>query len=170
VHAAPGHDPHSVILFEPQSRVLVSADALWENGFGVIFQELEGEHAFDEVAETLDLIESLGPLAVIPGHGKVFTQVSQSLASARRRLDGFVLDPTKHAMHAAKVLLKFKLLELQRLRVAEFAQWASATPYFGMVHRRWFSNVDLAAWIEQLAADLVRSGAAMREGEYVLNA
>ncbi len=46
VHAAPGHDLHSVILFEPQSRTLISADALWENGFGVVFQELEGERAF----------------------------------------------------------------------------------------------------------------------------
>jgi glyoxylase-like metal-dependent hydrolase (beta-lactamase superfamily II) len=170
VHAAPGHDPHSVILFEPQSRVLISADALWENGFGVIFQELEGDHAFDEVAKTLALIESLRPLTVIPGHGKVFTEVAQSLASASRRLDGFVRDPTKHALHAAKVLLKFKLLELQRLHLAEFAQWASATPYFRLVHRRWFSDVGLADWIEQLAADLVRSGAARREGEYILNA
>ena len=32
VHAAPGHDPHSVVLFEPQTRTLVSADALWERG------------------------------------------------------------------------------------------------------------------------------------------
>src|SRR6185369_2043995 len=170
VHAAPGHDPHSVILFEPQSRVLISADALWENGFGVIFQELEGEHAFDQVARTLDLIESLRPLAVIPGHGKVFSQVAPSLAAARRRLDGFVRDPSKHALHAAKVLLKFKLLELQRLHLADFARWASATPYFGLVHRRWFSDVDLVTWIELLAADLVRSGAAMREGQYILNA
>ncbi|HXD42779.1 MAG TPA: MBL fold metallo-hydrolase [Ramlibacter sp.] len=170
VHAAPGHDPHSVVLFEPQSRVLISADALWENGFGVIFQELEGEHAFDEVARTLDLIESLRPLAVIPGHGRVFTQVGDSLASARRRLEGFVRDPAKHALHAAKVLLKFKLLELQRLDLAAFAQWASGTPYFGLVHRRWFSGVDLVTWIEQLAGDLVRSGAAMREGECIVNA
>ncbi|MEY2803912.1 MAG: hypothetical protein RL657_1248, partial [Pseudomonadota bacterium] len=34
VHAAPGHDPHSVILFQPDHGVLVSADALWEDGFG----------------------------------------------------------------------------------------------------------------------------------------
>jgi glyoxylase-like metal-dependent hydrolase (beta-lactamase superfamily II) len=170
VHAAPGHDPHSVILFEPQSRVLISADALWENGFGVIFQELEGEHAFDEVANTLDLIEALRPLSVIPGHGKVFTQVAQSLDAARRRLDGFVRNPPKHALHAAKVLLKFKLLELQRQDLAEFAQWAAATPYFCLVHRRWFADVDLVTWMEQLAGDLVRSGAALREGDYILNA
>jgi glyoxylase-like metal-dependent hydrolase (beta-lactamase superfamily II) len=170
LHAAPGHDQHSVILFEPQSRILISADALWENGFGVVFQELEGGHAFDEVAKTLDLIESLHPLAVVPGHGKVFTQVAPALANARRRLDGFVRDPAKHALHAAKVLLKFKLLELQRLRLAEFAQWTSATPYFGLVHRRWFSDINLAAWMEQLVGELVRSGAALREGEYILNA
>lgn len=170
VHAAPGHDPHAVILFEPASRTLISADALWETGFGVIFQELEGEHAFDEVAATLDLIESLSPRTVIPGHGKVFTQVDASMALARRRLDGFVRDPRKHAAHAAKVLLKFKLLELQRLHLPEFTRWAQATPYFGMVHQRWFGDTDLITWIAQLADDLVRSGAATREGDVIANA
>jgi glyoxylase-like metal-dependent hydrolase (beta-lactamase superfamily II) len=170
VHAAPGHDPHSIVLFEPVSRVLISADALWENGFGIVFPELEGENAFDEVANTLDRIESLGPAAVIPGHGKVFTGVDQALGNARRRLDGFVRDPRKHAVHAAKVLLKFKLLELQRLRLSEFARWAAATPYFVLVHGRWFCDVDLVTWIAQLAQDLVRSGAAVRDGDSILNA
>ena len=118
VHGAPGHDPHSVILFEPESGVLISADALWANGFGIVFQELEGQEAFDEVGATLDLIESLRPRIVIPGHGPVFTDFESALAAARRRLDGFVQDPTRHAAHAAKVLLKFKLLELQRQRMA----------------------------------------------------
>src|SRR5471030_709931 len=40
---APGHDPHSLIFYCPEQRVLVSADVLWENGFGVIFPELAGE-------------------------------------------------------------------------------------------------------------------------------
>jgi len=113
IHSAPGHDPHSILLFEPQSSVLISADSLWERGFGVVFPELEGFSAFDEVAATLDLIERLAPLTVIPGHGKVFTNVGESLAIARRRLEGFVQSPSKHALHAAKALLKFKLLEIQ---------------------------------------------------------
>src|SRR5512140_799535 len=54
VHGAPGHDPHSVVLFEPVSRVLISADSLWANGFGIVFQELEGQEAFSEVGATLD--------------------------------------------------------------------------------------------------------------------
>jgi glyoxylase-like metal-dependent hydrolase (beta-lactamase superfamily II) len=64
VHAAPGHDPHSVILFEPTHKILISADALWANGFGVVFPELEGVDAFHEVAQTLDLIESFRVMAL----------------------------------------------------------------------------------------------------------
>jgi hypothetical protein len=30
--------------------LLLSADALWENGFGVIFPELDGESGFAEAA------------------------------------------------------------------------------------------------------------------------
>lgn len=169
VHTAPGHDPHSVVLFEPRSRTLISADALWENGFGVIFEELEGKKAFDEVAATLDVIEALRPAVVIPGHGKVFTEVAHSLAAARKRLDGFVRDPRKHAIHAAKVLLKFKLLELQSLRLDEFTRWAEATPYFGLVHSRWFDESSIREWIEGLANDLVRTGAATRDGTLLVN-
>ena len=170
IHAAPGHDPHSVILFEPQSRTLLSADALWENGFGVVFPEMEGEKAFAEVAATLDLIERMNPKIVIPGHGRVFCAVDPALEFARRRLDGFIANPHKHALHAAKVLLKFKLLELQRLKLVELVRWAQATPYFGLVHQRWFPDTPLEQWVELLAADLTRSGAAQREGEWVLNA
>jgi glyoxylase-like metal-dependent hydrolase (beta-lactamase superfamily II) len=169
VHASPGHDPHSVVLFEPQSRTLVSADALWENGFGVVFPELEGERAFGEVASTLDLIERLDPLTVIPGHGKVFTHVARSLDAARRRLDAFVQEPSRHAAHGAKVLLKFKLLEWQRLPLAELVAWAQRAAYFSIVHSRWFAGEPLEQWIVQLAESLVRSGAARREGEWVLN-
>ncbi len=119
---------------------------------------------------TLDLIESLRPRIVIPGHGPVFTDFESALAAARRRLDSFVRDPTRHAAHAAKVLLKFKLLELQRQRLPDLQRWAGATPYVEMVHRLWFSNLTLPAWIERLADDLVRSGAARREGEWLQNA
>ena len=169
VHAAPGHDPHSVVLFEPLSRTLISADALWESGFGVVFPELEGERAFDDVAATLDLIESLDPAVVVPGHGSVFEDVSGALARARSRLAFYQADPARHAVHAAKVLLKFKLLEVQRLPYAEFIAWAESTAYFDLVHRRWFAGDDLRGWLSSLFSDLERSGVALRQGEYALN-
>ena len=170
IHAAPGHDPHSVVLFEPQTRVLVSADALWHNGFGVVFPELEGEQAFAEVGATLDLIEALAPLTVIPGHGSVFTDVAPALERARLRLDSFVQAPRKHAHYAAKVLLKFKLLELQRVPQADLCAWAVHTPYFRTLHGSHFPDAGpLAHWAQALVDDLVRSGAALRDGADVLN-
>ncbi len=170
VHAAPGHDTHSVVLFEPAARVLISADALWECGFGVVFPELEGLDAFEEVAQTIDLIESLAPRIVIPGHGAVFTSVADSIASARARLRGFVADPAKHVLHAAKVLLKFKLLEVQSQEHDRIIEWAQATPYFSAMYRQHFSATDFSKWVEGLLNDLVRVGAARREGLIVHNA
>ena len=170
IHAAPGHDPDAVMLFAPAERLLLSADALWENGFGVVFPELDGEAAFGQVAATLDLIEALAPAQVVPGHGAVFSDVAGALDRARRRLDAFVRDPYRHASHAAKVLLKYKLLELQRARRADFERWARATPYFETVRRRYFADADAAAWLEELLQELVRGGAARIEGDFVLNA
>ena len=169
VHSAPGHDPHSIVLFEPVHRILISADALWENGFGVVFPELEGKQAFADVAATFDLIEQLSPLVVIPGHGRVFSNLSVALERARKRLDVFIENPQKHAHHAAKVLLKFKLLEEQRMTLTALEQWACATPYFQQVHGLHFSEVPRSKWIEQLVEDLVRVNAAARMDQDVVN-
>ena len=169
VHAAPGHDPHSVVLFEPRSRTLLSADALWENGFGVVFPELEGEHAFDEVEATLDLVAALEPAVVVPGHGSVFTDVAGALARARSRLAAYRAHPVRHATHAAKVLLKFKLLEVQRLPWDAFVDWAVATPYFRLVQERWFPGQPLRPWVLQLYGELAESGAAGREPGFASN-
>ena len=169
VHTASGHDPHAVIFYEPTSRTLISADALWQNGFGVVFPELEGIEAFNEVAATLDLIERLSPSMVVPGHGAVFEYTSEILEIARQKLDGFVKDPVKLARHGAKVLLKFKLLEKQKLLFSEFFQWAASTPCLMQYQRKFFDDLDFAAWVEQLCTELVKAGVAKREGNIILN-
>ena len=115
------------MLFDDQTGVLISADALWENGFGVVFPELEGEDAFDEVARVLDLIGSLGAHWVIPGHGAPFSDVNAALQRARRRLESFRSDPARHARHAAKVLVKYHLMEEQQQPWADFLRWFTGT-------------------------------------------
>jgi glyoxylase-like metal-dependent hydrolase (beta-lactamase superfamily II) len=159
VHAAPGHDPHSVILFAPEHRLLMSADALWQNGFGVVFPELVGEDAFDEVAQTLDLIERLNPATIIPGHGSVFTEVAPALALARHKLEGFAQNPEKHARYGTKVLLKFKLLEWGQISRAEFDTWAQSVPYLNDLHTRFGQGHDRKTWLDMMLAELERSGA-----------
>lgn len=172
VHAAPGHDPHSVILFEPASGTLVSADALWENGFGIVFPELDGEAGFEEVGATLDVIEGLAPRVVIPGHGSPFggvERVAAALGRARTRLASFASDPRRHASHAMKVLVKFKLLEWQSIAFDDFLRWAEGMPYMRRIHSRFFANVPVRTWLESLAAGLVDSGALGRDGAILYN-
>jgi glyoxylase-like metal-dependent hydrolase (beta-lactamase superfamily II) len=169
IHAAPGHDPSSVILFEPLSRLLLSADALWGNGFGVVFPELDGAEAFTEVAQTLDLIESLDAKTIIPGHGPAFSDVPAALARARKRLHSFMNDPAKHVRYAAKVLIKFKLLEVQHIEFEALLAWARATDLVAHVHQSDASQTPFETWVDQLVTELVRSGAATRDQLTVTN-
>lgn len=166
VLAAPGHDPHSVLLFDATHGVLASADALWEQGFGVLFPELDGESAFDEQAAVLDLIERLAPRWVVPGHGRPFGDVAAALARARSRLAGFVREPNRHHQHGARVLVKYHLMERREESEAAFAAWFEATP---LVQRIWQRlgrpEARLEAWRERLLQGLVDSGAlARRDG------
>ena len=167
VHAAPGHDPHSVILFNPQHRLLISADALWENGFGVVFPELDGEAGFDDVATSLDLIERLNPSTLIPGHGAVFGDVAGALQRARSRLEAFAREPDKHARYGAKVLLKFKLQEFGRIPRPDFMRWAAEVPYLQSLHQTYGGGNPQQEWLEQMLADLARSGALMDDGQVI---
>lgn len=165
---APGHDPHSLIFYCPEHRVLVSADALWENGFGVIFPELDGESGFAEERATLDLIASLDVRLVIPGHGAPFTDVQGALARARSRVDYLEADPVRNAQNAIKVLLKFLLLERQRIALADVPQMLLSMPVFATANARHLHQTpdQLAQWA---VGQLVKGGAAHVESEYLLN-
>jgi glyoxylase-like metal-dependent hydrolase (beta-lactamase superfamily II) len=168
VHAAPGHDPEAVLLFEPQTRTLVSGDALWEDRLAIIFPELFGEDGFGATRRTLELIGSLGPRLVIPGHGAIFGDVEQAIASSRRRLEAFERDPTRHAEHAARALVMFHMLEHQSRLRGELEHWLLETPIFGVAAAQ-ASRVapEPARWAHELVDSLVDDGLLNAEGALV---
>jgi glyoxylase-like metal-dependent hydrolase (beta-lactamase superfamily II) len=120
--AAPGHDPKSLIFYCRDARLLISADALWEQGFGVIFPELEGESGYAEQQAILDRIETLDVDCVLPGHGPAFTDVGAALAVARARLASLRGNPARLARHALKVLVKYLMLDREVAGRDEFAR------------------------------------------------
>ena len=166
--AAPGHDPHSLIFYCADERILISADALWENGFGVVFPELEGESGFAEVRATLELIAGLDVALVIPGHGAPFTDVDKALETAFARIDYFTGDPARNAQNAVKVLLKFLLLERQSIPLVTLEQLLSNMILFQESNRRYLKKdqSELAHWA---VAQLVRVGAAQIQGDCLVN-
>ncbi len=164
---APGHDPHSVMLFDPAQGVLLSADALWENGFGVVFPEIAGEPGFDDVGAVLDAIGRLPVRMVVPGHGAPFSGVAAALARARSRLAGFQAEPARHARHAVKVLVKYHVMEERSMPFDALLRWAAATPMLGQLWQRHgaHDSDSPAAWCEGYVHELVAGGAlALHDG------
>lgn len=164
VHAAPGHDPDSVILHAPAAGLLLSADALWENGFGVIFPELVGESGFEEEGAVLALIAGLDVRTVIPGHGPPFTDVAGALARARSRLDALQRDPRRHAMHALKVLIMFLLMERRSLTLGEARAVFGRADYFRRMTVHHFAG-DVDAALEAVLRELAGAGHLRRDAQ-----
>lgn len=161
IHAAPGHDPDAVLLFEPRDGILISADAFWERGFGIVFPEVEDvpSQGFDEVQATLDLIERLAPRIVIPGHGQVFTDVMRAMAIARERLDYFRRNPASHAKYASKALTMFHMLELLRCPRQDLLDWLATMEIQQRVWARHFqSRGNFPDWNAQILDELVAAG------------
>jgi glyoxylase-like metal-dependent hydrolase (beta-lactamase superfamily II) len=173
VHAAPGHDNDALMFFQAQTRTLISADALWEDGFGVLFPLLlHDEHTIDTTARTLRTIEQLRPAWVIPGHGAPFHQVEAALQRAHGRLAHIAQYPDKHRLHAAQVLIKFHLMQVKRIPRAAMLAWALATPYLQRIaqHTAGIAPGDTEAqrqWIDQLLHRLMTKGAIEVSSEWV---
>jgi glyoxylase-like metal-dependent hydrolase (beta-lactamase superfamily II) len=150
--AVPGHDMEALAYYNPEKRILISGDALWENGFGVIFPELLGEA--DGLASTRATLEMLSRLpidTVIPGHGSPFAAVDAVFERAFRRVDSFAADIDKLAWHAIKVIVSFAMLEKRRLPAADFPAFLLGLPFAVDVNRRYvgLSEDQLAARIER---------------------
>jgi glyoxylase-like metal-dependent hydrolase (beta-lactamase superfamily II) len=115
--AAPGHDMGALVFYNPEHRILVSGDALWQNGYGLVMPRAIDREALPATRSTLDMIAALDVRTVIPGHGDVFTDVAAALDRAYQRTAAFEADDARVARHALKVVLTFCLLARRSLRL-----------------------------------------------------
>lgn len=133
VLAAPGHDPDAVMLFQPDEKVLIAGDALWEDGVAILFPELDGAPGLMPACAVLDAIERLAPAWVIPGHGAPFGPAGASLERARLRLERFAREPARHRDYAARALVMFHMLECGERPLAELVRWMLSVPLFDRI-------------------------------------
>jgi glyoxylase-like metal-dependent hydrolase (beta-lactamase superfamily II) len=168
VIAAPGHDTHAVMFWSQEIRVLVSGDALWENGFGAVFAQLFGrETALAETRATLERIAALGCEIVIPGHGRPFGEVGAALERAFSRLKAYEEDITRLARHVVKVLFTFSMLEKRWMPLAEVPAYLERVAILAEINRTYLkmTPAELAEW---LIGELERAGALERRQGRVL--
>jgi glyoxylase-like metal-dependent hydrolase (beta-lactamase superfamily II) len=164
-----GHDPDMVMLYEPRRSILISADVLWEHGFGALFPEIEAEADFVEQRRSLDLIARLQPALVIPGHGAPFQGVGAALQRAYRRLDALQSSPQRNARHVLKVLVKFWLLQVGQASLSRLTGHFGRARYARIVHELYFADLSFDQMIEQTVWQLCAAGAAALEGSCLRN-
>jgi len=167
--AAPGHDMGALVFYNPEYRLLISGDALWESGFGLVMPAEVDPAALPATRATLETLARLDVRAVIPGHGEPFTGVAQALERAFSRAAAFESDPRRPARHALKALLTFMLLERRRMPLAELPAYVERVPIFRDFNTRFF-RLAPQAYAEMLLAELRKSGAVAIDGADIVPA
>ena len=167
IHAAPGHDALAVLLFEPAHDILIAGDALWEHSVGVIFPHIDGSGEFEVFNDTLALIRQLDPQVVIPGHGAPFGRaggaIEAAMARAQARIEQFKAQPAQHALYAAKVLIKYQMLDAEAMTHADFQRWLDGTPTLHQLHQQHRPDLDWPAWLALVLAPLFGKGVLRRD-------
>jgi glyoxylase-like metal-dependent hydrolase (beta-lactamase superfamily II) len=158
--AAPGHAAGALVFWNPDERILISGDALWERGFGLVMPEPAS--ALDDARRTLEAIAALDPRVVIPGHGPPFTQVGAALERCFGRIQATRGDPVRLARQALKAMLAFILLDRGSLPLAGLPAYLQQVPFYREFNER-YVGLPPTELAEQLITDLERSGAAHRQ-------
>ena len=166
--AVPGHDMEALAYYNPEKRILISGDALWENGFGVIFPELLGEaNGLESTRETLEILSKLAVDTIIPGHGSPFVTVDAAFERAFRRLSHFESNIEQLAWHAIKVSVSFAMMEKRQLPLADFPAFVLSLPFAVDVNARYLDYSE-EKMTERLERELLLVNALRREDGWLI--
>jgi glyoxylase-like metal-dependent hydrolase (beta-lactamase superfamily II) len=155
--ATPGHDMGSLVLYSKKLRVLISADALWENGFGFVVPQAIDAKSLAAQRATFKRLAELDVALVMPGHGPMFTDFAGSLKRASEKLEAFAQDDMKIARNVVKGMFIYSMMwrgEMQRDALTNYVQRIG-------VHRDYnaqFFKMSDAAYAEWLLDEAVRAG------------
>ena len=156
--AAPGHDMGALMFHCEEERLLITGDALWENGFGVVLPGPGREERLAAARSTLESIAGLDVGTVIPGHGTPFSNVAEALERSLRRLEAFERDELRMARHVLKVMFVFSLLDRQRLPLGRIPEYLATVPLYADFNARYFQLSEVAL-AELIVGELERAGA-----------
>lgn len=147
VLAAPGHAPDAIVLYQPDNRLLISADALHEKDCGVLNTAVHGVEALDAAIATVERLRRLDLRVVLPGHGPPITAPAASLNALAARLARFKRDPEALAWHFVRRVAMAAVLEMQPVPRADFIATVSAVPWVADYAPRCGYGTDYARFV-----------------------
>jgi glyoxylase-like metal-dependent hydrolase (beta-lactamase superfamily II) len=123
VIATPGHDMGSVVLHSKRLRILISADAIWENGFGFVVPQAIDPKPLAAQRATFKRLAELDVAIVIPGHGPMFNDFAGSLKRASEKLEAFAHDDMKIARNVVKGMFIYSLMWRGEMLLADLPNY-----------------------------------------------
>jgi len=165
--AAPGHAMGALVFFNDEHRILISGDALWQNGYGIVMPPELDPGALPATRATLEMIATLDARCVVPGHGEPFTDVDAALERAFARTTAFEVDPMRTVRHVLKALLVFSLLDRERMPLASLPLYVERVGVYREFNAR-FLRLDPATLAEKLVTELEVAGAVRRAGGWLV--
>jgi glyoxylase-like metal-dependent hydrolase (beta-lactamase superfamily II) len=167
--AAPGHDMGALVFYNPEHGILISGDALWQRGFGLVMPPEVDPEALPATRRTLEMLATLDVRVVIPGHGEPFDDVGAALDRAFNRLAAFEADSLRVARHALKAMLSFTLLDRRRLPLAGMADYVARVGVYRDFNALLF-KLPPQRLADMLIDELLRAGAVQAHEGWLLSA
>ena len=167
--ATPGHDMGSLVFYSPKLRILISADALWENGFGFVPPQSMDPKPLAAQRATFRHVAELDVALVIPGHGPMFADFSGALARASAKLEAFAEDDLRIAKSVVKAMFIYSMMWRGEMALADVPAYLA---HIG-VHRDYnaqFFRMSNEAFADWLINEAVRAGKARVDGTLVRSA
>lgn len=106
----PGRTRGHLSLWQPDERLPVTGDALSDYEVGWVATALDGPDAAAVAKASLERLDALDPLVLLPAHGRIPDDPAVALANAHRRAQRLVDDPQGAVWYAARRILGYALM------------------------------------------------------------
>lgn len=167
--ATPGHDMGSLVFYSPRLRILISADALWENGSGFVPPQAVDAKPLAAQRATFRRLTDLDVALVIPGHGPMFTDYSGALTRASEKLEFFAADDMRIAKNVVKTMFIYSIMWRGGMLLSDIPAYLDQVGVHSDYNAQFFrfSNEAFAAW---MVAETTENGKLRVDGERLVAA
>lgn len=126
----PGHGAGMIALYSPEEKFVISSDAVWDGDLGVLTIRVEGSIAPFLALDSLEKLSTLEVDRIYPGHGSPIKEPKAAIQKCRKKLEGFLRDPSRIGRDQLRKILIYILLMKRGFPVHEFFDYLMKTHWY----------------------------------------
>jgi glyoxylase-like metal-dependent hydrolase (beta-lactamase superfamily II) len=167
----PGHSAGSIALYDRGAATLLVGDVFHANDVGWINARLEGAIAVYNARASIARLRRLRVRRAYSGHGPAIGDAEAAAEAAAARIESFIDDPRRMALHGMKRVFVFALMIRGGLPEPEVPAYLGRTLWFPEFCAQYFPGEPPGDVAGRLVRDLTAAGAvAVRDGRLVSTA